>query len=107
MRMIDFSTAFPKRTPIEPYLKIVESASTAALGDDKMPRVILEEFSTHSDAEKAANVIRNYSQNHKMNLRVNCPENDKVIYVYKGKPRVMKKEKTDASEKSQSDISKS
>lgn len=87
MRTMEYSAAFPKRTPIEPYLKIVEAAGNTSLGNDKMPLVVAEDYETGILANKAARVIRNYSQNHHLDLRVHYPKNGRTIYVFKGKPR--------------------
>jgi len=87
MHTLEFSAAFPKRANIEPYLPIVEAAGHASKGSDGMPLVVTQEYDTVLLANKAANVIRNFSQNHHLDLRVHCPQNGRAIFVYKGKPR--------------------
>lgn len=100
MRTIEFSSAFPKRSPIEPYMEIVEIAGKTSTGSDGMPLVVNQDYDTAQQANKAARVIRNYSQNHHLNLRVSCPENGRAIYVYRGKPRVVspKKKKNESQD---------
>jgi hypothetical protein len=99
MRTMEFSAAFPKRTTIDPYLAIVEAAGKTGKGSDGNPLVITEEFDTAQLAIKAARVIRNYSQNHHLDLRVHYPKNGRSIFVYKGKPRASSpRKKKDESE---------
>ena len=89
--MLDFTVAFPKKVNIDQYKPLIDAALNAAKGEDGLPRVVVETCDTAALAARAANAIRRYSKENKLNLRVSCPEKNKQsILVYKANPRARK-----------------
>lgn len=83
MRMMDQSQAFPRKVNFNQYQPLVEAASNASIGADKLPKVVVEDFDSSKLALKAANSIRNHARSNNLGLRVSCPEGSKTIYICK------------------------
>lgn len=83
LRMMDQTKAFPRKVNADQYKPLIDAAMNAAIGEDNLPRVVIQDFDTYKLAIKAANAVRNYSHEKNLNLRVSCPENGKSILVYK------------------------
>ena len=98
MRMMDQTAAFPRKVNIDMYKPIIDAAAKAPLGDDKLPRVVVEDYPTDRLALRAANKIRQYAKDNNLGLRVSCPEKSKTIFVWKGAPHHRTRRKTEKNE---------
>jgi hypothetical protein len=91
--MIEQSLAFPHKTHFDQYKPLIDAALAAAIGSDKLPKVVAEDYENAQLAMKAANAIRNHVRSNALHLRVSCPESSKTVYLYKTDtpPRTRKK----------------
>jgi hypothetical protein len=100
MRMLDQSKAFPKKVNFSQYQHLIDAALKASLGEDGLPRVVIEDFPDAKAADKAANAIRSHTQNNSPRLKVSCPKGSKSVSIYKtDEPRRTRKKRESASAK--------
>lgn len=98
LRMMDQTKAFPRKVNVDQYKPLIEAAINAAIGEDNLPRVVIQDFDTYKLAIRAANAVRNYSHEKNLILRVSCPENGKSVLVYKSNaPRKTRTRKATAA----------
>jgi|SRR5208337_4686265 len=99
LQMEDYSKAFPRKMSAEPYMHIITAAKDAAMGEDKMPRVVIVAFETKELMEKAATAIRRWSATNGRILSVSEDEHTRKMKVYRlFKPRAsQRRTKKDAS----------
>ena len=97
LRMMDWTKAFPRKSNVDQYKTLIDSALNASLGEDGLPKVAIEDFTDAKLAEKAANTIRTYCQTKNLSLRVSCPPKSKTVMVYKSDKPCQTRKKKDAA----------